>query len=151
MRVFGDTWEYNKEVLTFFTPIYLNSMKHLAVFPLFVKVLLILAVTSVSCVSNVSLSARLADILEYVETSESISDEEWEYIKEDYYLLVDEFKANISTYTEEEKSQIYEQIGKMSGIIAKREAGQTIGRFNEVLESLPSMLDGFLEGITDGE
>ena len=150
MRVFGDTWEYNKEALTFLL-LYIDRMQNLAVSSFFSKVLLIMSVTIVSCVSNISLSARLTDIIEHVETSESISDEEWEYIKEDYYLLVDEFKANISTYTEEEKSQIYEQIGKMSGIIAKREAGQTIGRFNEVLESLPSMLDGFLEGITGGE
>lgn len=146
MRVFGDTWEYNKEVLTFFTPIYLNSMKHLAVFPLFVKVLLILAVTSVSCVSNVSLSARLADILEYVESSESISDEEWEYIKEDYYLIVDEFKATHSAYSEEEKSLIYEQIGKMNGLLAKREAGSIVEAIEEFNNSIPSIVQGFIDG-----
>lgn len=111
-------------------------------------VFLILAVAS--CVSQ-SLVERLKDLVEYAENVEGIPDEEWESIKQDFYMTVDEFRVNLDTYTTEEKAEAYELIGKMNGIIAKREAGQAIGRFNEILESLPSMLDGFVEGITGGE
>lgn len=104
-----------------------------------------------SCFFAPSVAERLSDTIEYVESAESMTTEEWEVIKEEYYMTVDEFRANIDSYTEKEKQEIYGLIGKMNGIIAKREAGQAIGRFNEILESLPSMLDGFVEGITGGE
>ena len=42
-------------------------------------------------------------------------------------------------------------MGKMNGIIAKREASKVMGRLNEIVESVPSLLDGFVEGLTGGE
>ena len=104
-----------------------------------------------SCFSAPSIQERLSNTIEYVENVESMTTEEWEAVKEEYFMTVDEFRANVDSYTEEERHQIYAQIGKMNGIIAKREAGQAIGRFNEILESLPSMIDGFVEGLTGGE
>lgn len=104
-----------------------------------------------SCVSVLPLPARMSNVVEYVDATESMSDEEWEYVKEEYYLLTDEFRANISSYTEEEKQEVYALMGKMNGIIAKREASKVMGRLNEIVESVPSLLDGFVEGLTGGE
>lgn len=106
---------------------------------------------AVSCFFAPSVQQRLSDTIEYVENAESIPAEEWESIKEEYYMTVDEFRANLDSYSEEEKQEIYVLIGKMNGIIAKREAGRAVGRLNEILESLPSVLDGFVEGLTGGE
>jgi hypothetical protein len=86
-----------------------------------------------------------------VEYSDVITDEEWIGILEEYNTIVDEFNQNLDLYTEEEKQEVYKLIGKMNGIIAKREAEKAVGRLNDVIESLPSMLDGFVEGITGGE
>lgn len=101
-----------------------------------------------SCVFEAPLSERMADIVEYAENTPAISDEEWECVKEDYYLLADEFRANISSYTEMEKQEIYELMGKMNGIIAKRNTGKFIDGLNEFSTSLPSLIEGFVQGIT---
>lgn len=117
---------------------------------LFLSVLsgLVLLGASVSCSFSAPLSERLADVVEYAANTQTMSDEEWEYVKEDYYLLTDEFRANLSTYTEEEKQQMYELMGKMNGLIAKREAGKFMDGLNELSNSLPSMIEGFVQGVT---
>lgn len=123
-------------------------MKYIAkILPLLMAAFLSLS----SCVSVLPLPARMSNVVEYVDATESMSDEEWEYVKEEYYLLTDEFRANISSYTEEEKQEVYALMGKMNGIIAKREASKVMGRLNEIVESVPSLLDGFVEGLTGGE
>lgn len=123
-------------------------MKYIAkILPLLMAAFLSLS----SCVSVLPLPARMSNVVEYVDATESMSDEEWEYVKEEYYLLTDEFRANISSYTEEEKQEVYALMGKMNGIIAKREASKAMGRLNEIVESVPSLLDGFVEGLTGGE
>ena len=103
---------------------------------------------SVSCSFVAPLPQRLSDVVEYAENNQAISDEEWEYLKEDYYLLTDEFRANLSTFTEEEKQDMYELMGKMNGIIAKREANKFMNGLNELSNSLPSIIEGFVQGFT---
>lgn len=103
---------------------------------------------SVSCSFVAPLPQRLSDVVEYAENNQAISDEEWEYVKEDYYLLTDEFRANLSTFTDEEKQDVYELMGKMNGIIAKREANKIMNGLNELSNSLPSIIEGFVQGFT---
>ena len=105
-------------------------------------------ILSVSCAFVTPLPQRLSDVVEYAENNQAISDEEWEYVKEDYYLLTDEFRANLSTFTDEEKQDVYELMGKMNGIIAKREANKIMNGLNELSNSLPSIIEGFVQGFT---
>lgn len=109
--------------------------------------LLVLAL-SVSCTFVAPLPQRLSDVVEYAENNQSISDEEWEYVKEDFYLLTEEFRANLSTFTDEQKQEVYELMGKMNGIIAKRETNKIVNGINELSNSLPSIIDGFVQGFT---
>ena len=103
---------------------------------------------SVSCSFVAPLPQRLSDVVEYAENNQAISDEEWEYVKEDYYLLTEDFRANLSTFTDEEKQDVYELMGKMNGIIAKREANKIMNGLNELSNSLPSIIEGFVQGFT---
>ena len=105
-------------------------------------------ILSVSCAFVAPLPQRLSDVVEYAENNQAISDEEWEYVKEDYYLLTEEFRANLSTFTDEEKQDVYELMGKMNGIIAKREANKIMNGLNELSNSLPSIIEGFVQGFT---
>lgn len=120
-------------------------MKMKKLFSVLMAAFLILAVAS--CVSQ-SLVERLKDLVEYAENVEGIPDEEWESIKQDFYMTVDEFRVNLDTYTTEEKAEAYELIGKMNGLIAKREATKAAGDIANFIESLPSVIDGFVEGFT---
>lgn len=101
--------------------------------------------TVASCVSP-SVVDRLTALVEYSESVEGIPDEEWESIKQDFYMAVDEFRVNLESYSEEERTQIYELIGRMNGIIAKREATEAVGDITNFIESLPSIINGFVEG-----
>ena len=121
-------------------------MKKLTLSSFLLNVLLVAAMTTVSCVSSIPLSTRLSNVIEQVETSEYISDEEWEEIKEEYFMLVDEFRVNIDIYTEEERTEIYEQIGRMNGVLVKREANSIVSSLKELNNSLPSIVQGFMEG-----
>lgn len=107
----------------------------------------ICAVACMSCLTNVPLSSKLAAIVEFVEETPNISDEEWELLKEDYYMIAGEFKANVNSYDDAEKQEMYHLIGKMNGFIAKREAHNAIGGILELGNSVPSIIDGFLEGL----
>ena len=120
-------------------------MKMKKLFSVLMAAFLILAVAS--CVSQ-SLVERLKDLVEYAENVEGIPDEEWESIKQDFYMAVDEFRVNLESYSEEERTQAYELIGRMNGIIAKREATETVGDIANFIESLPSIINGFVEGFT---
>ena len=105
-------------------------------------------ILTLSCTFATPLPQRLADVVEYAENNKSMSDDEWEYVKEDFYLLTDEFRANLNTYTEEEKQTVYELMGKMNGLIAKRESNKFMDGLNELSNSIPALIDGFVQGIT---
>ena len=108
----------------------------------------LLLILTLSCTFATPLPQRLADVVEYAENNKSMSDDEWEYVKEDFYLLTDEFRANLNTYTEEEKQTVYELMGKMNGLIAKRETNKFMDGLNELSSSIPALIDGFVQGIT---
>lgn len=113
--------------------------------------LFICAVACVSCQTNVSLPSKLAAIVEFVEETPNIPDEEWELLKEDYYMITSEFRANVTSYDDAEKQEMCRLIGKMNGLIVKREAHSVIDGILELGNSIPSVLDGFLEGLNKSE
>lgn len=102
-----------------------------------------------SCAYNVPLPERLDNVVELAEADPAMDYESWEALKEEYYMIMDEFRATASNYTREEKQEIYRLSGKMNGIISKRTAGQVIDGLKDLNESLPAMVDGFIEGISD--
>lgn len=105
-------------------------------------------ILSVSCSFSAPLSVRLADVVQYAENIQNISDEEWEAVKEDYFLLTEEFRANVSAFTEEEKQEIYHLMGRMNGLMAKREMGERMNEIYEISNSLPSLIEGFVQGLS---
>lgn len=105
-------------------------------------------ILSVSCSFSAPLSVRLADVVQYAENIQNISDEEWEAVKEDYFLLTEEFRANVSAFTEEEKQEIYHLMGRMNGLMAKRETGERMNEIYEISNSLPSLIEGFVQGLS---
>lgn len=86
--------------------------------------------------------------MQYAENIQNISDEEWEAVKEDYFLLTEEFRANVSAFTEEEKQEIYHLMGRMNGLMAKRETGERMNEIYEISNSLPSLIEGFVQGLS---
>ncbi len=124
----------------------MNYMSKTTFFKGMVLILSVLAV--LSCVSNLPMSARMQNILDTAECSAGMSDEEWDILIDEYYTLSEEFRANLSSYTPEEKQEIYQKIGKINGIITKREASRIMDTVTEIGNSLPALLDGFVSGLT---
>lgn len=106
---------------------------------------------SVSCMTSIPLSSKLAAIVEYAEETPDMPEDDWELLKEDYYMLTGEFRANLNSYDDAEKQEIYHLIGKMNGLIAKREARGVIDGILELGNSVPSIVDGFLQGLVESD
>lgn len=103
-----------------------------------------LALLAVSCVK--SLPSRLDELVEYVQNSEALTEEDWQIVEDELYMISEEFKANLNSYSEEEKKDIYAKIGKLNGVIARNSANDFIDSIKELGNSLPSAIEGFING-----
>ena len=101
-----------------------------------------------SCVSP--LSGRLNDYVNEVESScQNWTEEDWELSQEEYAKLLEEYKLNYDSYTQEEKDAINKAIGRYNGLLIKQgidEAGNILKQFGE---RLPSLIEGFMSAFED--
>lgn len=101
-----------------------------------------------SCASP--LSGRLNDYVNEVESScQNWTEEDWELSQEEYAKLLEEYKLNYDSYTQEEKDAINKAIGRYNGLLIKQgieEAGSVLKEFGE---RLPSLIEGFMSAFED--
>lgn len=98
-----------------------------------------------SCVDRRGISERMTDVVNQA-LSEPISEDDYQLILDQYVMLVDEFYANLDTYTTEEKKEVMAQIGKMSGVIARRGTNTILNRIEGIMDGFPALMEGFLDG-----
>lgn len=91
------------------------------------------------------LSTRITEYVDQVE--QNCSDwtkDDWNKSEEKYIELLEEYKQNYDSYSEEDRSIINKAIGKYNGIVVKKGikgAGQKIKNFGK---RLPSLMEGFV-------
>ena len=111
-----------------------------------VKVLLVVTFASMilSCTSA-PLSNRISDYISEVEANcATWTESDWEMSEGEYAALIEEYRQNYDSYTQEERAAINKAIGRYNGLRLKHgleEFGDTV---KEIGEQLPSLVEGFM-------
>lgn len=96
-----------------------------------------------SCASP--LSTRMSEYVSDVESScENWTQEDWEMSCEEYAKLLEEYKLNYDSYTQEEKIAINKAIGRYNGLLIKNGIQEVGSKVKEFGERLPALLEGFM-------
>jgi hypothetical protein len=72
------------------------------------------------------------------------TEDDWTLSQQEYEQLLQEYKENYSSYTQEEKDAINRAIGRYNGLLIRHgieEAGDVL---KELGERLPALIDGFM-------
>ena len=99
--------------------------------------------TLTSCAAP--LSSRMNDYVTEVEQNcSNWTDEQWELSQQEYQKLLDEYRINKDSYTQEEKDAINKAIGRYNGLLVKHGIEQLGDIIKGVGERIPSILEGFI-------
>lgn len=82
-------------------------------------------------------------------TCHNWTEEDWELSLEEYSKLLEEYKLNYDSYTQEEKDAINKAIGRYNGMLIKQgiyDIGSKIKGFGE---RLPSLIEGFMSAFEE--
>ena len=102
-----------------------------------------IVITLTSCAAP--LSTRMNDYVNEVESNCSQwTEEQWELSQQEYEKLLEEYKINKDTYTQEEKDAINKAIGRYNGLLIKHGIEQVGDVLKDITERIPSILEGFM-------
>ena len=72
----------------------------------------------------------------------SFSEDDWSKANAQFEKLVQEFQDNKSSYNQEEQKQIRSDIAKYVGLVAKSGLNTVVNAVDELLNQIPSLLEG---------
>lgn len=102
-----------------------------------------LALTASSCAS--SLSTRMDEyIAECERNCENWTESDWELSKQEYRKLLDEYKLNQDSYSQEEKDGVNKAIGRYNGLLVKHGIEDLSKSLKKIGERIPSLIEGFM-------
>ena len=88
---------------------------------------------------------RIDDYVEEVEAScQYWTVEDWELSNYEYEALVEEYRQNYDSYTQEEREAINKAIGRYNGLRIKHGLEDLSNTIKEIGEQLPTIVEGFM-------
>lgn len=107
-----------------------------------------LALTASSCAS--SLSTRMDEyIAECERNCENWTESDWELSKQEYRKLLDEYKLNQDSYSQEEKDGVNKAIGRYNGLLVKHGIEDLSKSLKKIGERIPSLIEGFMSAFEE--
>ena len=70
-------------------------------------VLVCLSGMAVSACADPPISERMSSLAEYCENMDSFQEDDLDAVKDEYEMLLGEFRANLASYSQEEKASVY--------------------------------------------
>ena len=105
--------------------------------------LCIAAMMLLSC--SAPLSNRIDEYVTEVEANcRYWTAQDWELSEEEYAALIEEYRLNYDSYTQEERDAINRAIGRYNGLRLKHGLEDFTNKVKEIGEQLPGMVDGFM-------
>lgn len=115
-------------------------MKHVNIF----LIAIICSLLTISCNNAKTSIDELSLLIEDIEeNSDNYTDEDWEYVIEEYSLIEQEMENY--EYTDEE----LREIGRLKGIFAMKIAKQVLKDYTEDIKDLQLQFEGGLDGIKE--
>lgn len=115
-------------------------MKHVNIF-LIAIICSLLAISCNNAKTNIDELSLLIEDIE--ENSDNYTDEDWEYVIEEYSLIEQEMENY--EYTDEE----LREIGRLKGIFAMKIAKQVLKDYTEDIKDMQLQFEGGLDGIKE--
>ena len=118
------------------------------------KILLLMVVALVACVAcTKSLPARMNRLADkIVENADKYTKEEWENMAAQFDTLLNEYRDNYDSFTDDERSEINKAIGKFAKAAAvhgvsqvSKSLGSFLSGFSGKVDNFFDQLSGFLE------
>ena len=115
-------------------------MKHVNIF----LIAIICSLLAISCNKTKTSIDELSLLIEDIEeNSDNYTDEDWEYVIEEYSLIEQEMENY--EYTDEE----LREIGRLKGIFAMKIAKQVLKDYTEDIKDMQLQFEGGLDGIKE--
>lgn len=115
-------------------------MKHVNIF----LIAIICSLLAISCNNAKTSIDELSLLIEDIEeNSDNYTDEDWEYVIEEYSLIEQEMENY--EYTDEE----LREIGRLKGIFAMKIAKQVLKDYTEDIKDIQLQFEGGLDGIKE--
>lgn len=115
-------------------------MKHVNIF----LIAIICSLLTISCNNAKTSIDELSLLIEDIEeNSDNYTDEDWEYVIEEYSLIEQEMENY--EYTDEE----LREIGRLKGIFAMKIAKQVLKDYTEDIKDMQLQFEGGLDGIKE--
>ena len=90
---------------------------------------------------------KMAELEKRFERIDLMSEEEVPSLIEEYKVMVSQFKEEGGDYSDKEKEAICQSIGRINGILAKRNIDSSLKDIGDFLNSIPDIVEGFFEGL----
>ncbi len=112
---------------------------------IFKTLLAFIVITALFSCASAPLSNRIDEYVSEVEAScQDWTEEQWQLSEQEYEILIEEYRLNYSTYTQEEKEAINRAIGRYNGLRIKHGLEDIGNTIKEIGEQLPTLVEGFM-------
>lgn len=102
---------------------------------------------SIDLINGILMKKRMAELEIRFERIDLMSEEEVSSLIEEYKVMVSQFKEEVGGYSDKEKEAIYQSIGRINGILAKRNIDSSLKDIGDFLNSIPDIVEGFFDGL----
>lgn len=102
---------------------------------------------SIDLINGILMKRKMAELEKRFERIDLMSEEEVPSLIEEYKVMVSQFKEEGGDYSDKEKEAICQSIGRINGILAKRNIDSSLKDIGDFLNSIPDIVEGFFEGL----
>ena len=102
---------------------------------------------SMNLINGILMKKKMTELEMRFEHIDLMSEEEVSSLIEEYKVMVSQFKEEVGGYSDKEKESIYQSIGRINGILAKRNIYSSLKDIGDFLNSIPDIVEGFFDGL----
>ena len=107
---------------------------------------------SMDLINGILMKKRMDKLEARFENIDSMSEEDVASLVEEYKVIAAQFKEERDGYSDREKESIYQSIGRINGMLAKKGIDSSIKDIGDFLNSIPDIVEGFFDGLgNDGQ
>ena len=102
---------------------------------------------SMNLINGILMKKKMTELEMRFEHMDSMSENDVSSLVEEYKETVSQFKEEGDGYSDREKEAICQSIGRINGMLAKRNIDSSLKDIGDFLNSIPDIVEGFFDGL----
>ena len=98
-------------------------------------------------INGILMEKRMADLEARFERIDIMPEDEVSSLIEEYKVMITQFKEEGDGYPDREKEAIYQSVGRINGMLAKKGIDSSLKDIGDFLNSIPDIVEGFFDGL----